>query len=79
MLQSVKYAFVHELASNVRRTHGFAKQETINNVQDSHWILKHLHVLMRPDLALVAEYNRDPNVRKLVVERLCTFDVWNPA
>ena len=68
--ESQKYAHVYPRASQVRRKYGLAKQDTCQNVQNSAWIMSHLESLAPPDIALLAEYNRDSNVRKLLVNKL---------
>ena len=71
--ESQKYAHVCNRASRVRCKYGFAKQDTCQNVQNSAWIMSHIASLAAPDIALLAEYNRDVNVRKLLVNKLDTI------
>lgn len=71
MLPSEQYHDVYALASKVRVKYGLASADTGKHVQDSTWILNNMDTLPAPDIALLAEYNR--NVREHVVERLRRF------
>ena len=64
------YNLVYSKASKVRLKYGFAQQNTSQNIQNSAWIMENIHKLPPPDIALLAEYNRDVNVRKILVEHL---------
>lgn len=70
MLQSVQYPNIYATASAIRKKYGYASIQTHNNVQNSAWIMQNLHSLSLPDVALVVEYNRDPNVRVKIMERI---------
>lgn len=70
MLQSIQYKNVYAIASAVRKKYGYANIETAKNLQNSAWIMQNLQQLSFPDIALLAEYNRDPNVRAKIMERL---------
>ena len=70
MLQSVKYTDIYATASAIRKKYGCANIETYNNLQNSAWIMQNLHQISFPDVALLAEYNRDPNVRIKIMDRI---------
>ena len=70
MLESTKYKDVSKIASDIRNKFGMSKEETKNNLQNSAWIMQNLHHLEPPDIALLAEYNRDVHVREKIVQVL---------
>lgn len=70
MLQSAVYANVPQVATMIRNVYGFANVTTMINVRNNQWILEHLETLSPPDIALIAEQNRDARVRELVVQRM---------
>ena len=70
MLESIKYKDVSKIASDVRNKFGMSTEKTKTNVQNSAWIMQNLHNLEPPDIALLAEYNRDVHVRAKIVQAL---------
>lgn len=70
MLASTKYQHVTSKASNIRKKYGYATQECIRNMKDVSWVARNLSKLSPPDIALLAEYTRDPTLRQQVVQYL---------
>ena len=69
MQQPERFHDVYALATKVRAKYGgYASAETRLRVQDSTWILNNMETLPEPDIALLAEYNR--NMREHIIERL---------
>lgn len=68
---SQTYFDVNIIASNVRKKYGCASILTIQNVNNSAWIMENLNSMKEPDIALLAEYYvTDYNIKNKIVERL---------
>lgn len=69
-MDSLKYPKLYEKTSNVRKTYGCADFRTIENCNNSAWILENINILHPGDVATLVEYNREPSVRSLLIQKL---------
>ena len=64
----------------IRNKYGFASMETIHNLKNVTWIVTNLNTLAPPDVALLAEYERELNLRSKILERfesIMRSEDWN--
>lgn len=72
-MDSVKYPDLYQKTSNIRKKYGGASLQAIENYKNSAWIMENIHVLKPNDVATLVEYNREPSIRALLIQKLYTF------
>ena len=75
ILYSTKYPDLYVVTSNIRKKYGNASIDCINKYNDSVWIVTNINNLPINDIALIAEYNRDPKIREVILQKLYST-VW---
>lgn len=70
----VNYSDLYKKTSSIRTKYGGANLQAIENYKNSAWIMKNIHVLKPNDVATLVEYNREPSIRALLIQKLYTFN-----
>ena len=72
-MDSIKYPDLYKKTSNIREKYGGASLQAIENYKNSAWIMENIHFLKPNDVATLVEYNREPSIRALLIQKLYTF------
>lgn len=74
-MDSVKYPDLYKKTSSIRTKYGGgASIQAIENYKNSAWIMGNIHVMKPNDVATLVEYNREPIIRALLIQKLYAFN-----
>jgi hypothetical protein len=72
-MDSIKYPNLYEKTSSIRRKYGSASLKAIENYKNSAWIMENMNMLQPGDVATLVEYNREPSIRALLIQKLYIY------
>lgn len=72
-MDSTKYPDLYQKTSNIRKKYGSASLKAIENYRNAAWIMENINVLAPGDVATLVEYNREPSIRELLIQRLYMY------
>lgn len=73
-MDSIKYPDLYKKTSSIRTKYGGASLQAIENYKNSAWIMENIHILKPNDVATLVEYNREPSIRALLIQKLYTVN-----